>query len=221
MRSLGGRIDHSFASGSHDTGFYVGQSQDIRMDHNAATDNVSGFEIENSTNVSADHNVATGNTGGVLVFTLPGLEVDTGPRQRGAQQHDHDNNRPNTCLVPTDAVCGVPSGTGVLVMATDGTLVTENTITGNDSFGVGVVNICVAQQHPPEICRELGHRAELRRHAHDRQHRHGQRDQPGPGPPAAACFAVDLAWDGTGTGNCWSNNVFDTEFPPGLSTLTC
>jgi hypothetical protein len=27
---------------------------------------------------------------------------------------------------------------------------------------------------------------------------------------------VDLAWDGTGSDNCWSRNVFDTSFPPSL-----
>ncbi len=28
----------------------------------------------------------------------------------------------------------------------------------------------------------------------------------------------DLYWDGTGTGNVWTGNVFQTEYPPGLST---
>jgi parallel beta-helix repeat protein len=221
VRSLGGRIDHSFASGSHDTGFYIGQSQDIRMDHNTATDNVSGFEIENSTNVSADHNVATGNTGGVLVFTLPGLEVTTGLDNEVRNNLITDNNRPNTCLVPTDAVCGVPVGTGVLVMATDGTLVSENTITGNDSFGVGVVNICVAQQIPEPFCSGLGIEPNSDdTHTIDNTVT-GNGTNPDPLRLLDPAFAVDLAWDGTGTGNCWSNNVFDTEFPPGLSTLTC
>ena len=31
---------------------------------------------------------------------------------------------------------------------------------------------------------------------------------------ASPVFAVDLAWDTLGTGNCWSNNVFGTSFPP-------
>jgi parallel beta-helix repeat protein len=221
VRSTSGRIDHSFASGSHDTGFYVGQSQDIRMDHNTATDNVSGFEIENSTNVSADHNVATGNTGGILVFTLPGLEVNTGLDNVVRNNTITDNNRPNTCLVPTDAVCGVPEGTGVLVMATDGTLVSENTITGNNSFGVGVVNICVAQQIPPLICGILDIEPNSdNTHTIDNTVT-GNGTDPDLDRLLDASFAVDLAWDGTGTGNCWSNNVFDTEFPPGLSTITC
>jgi hypothetical protein len=32
----------------------------------------------------------------------------------------------------------------------------------------------------------------------------------------SADFAVDLAWDGTGTGNCWRNNIAGTQFPPTL-----
>jgi hypothetical protein len=31
-------------------------------------------------------------------------------------------------------------------------------------------------------------------------------------------FAVDLAWDTTGTGNCWSFNKFGTSFPADLPT---
>src|SRR5262245_20292189 len=34
---LDGRLDHSFASGANDTGHYIGQSFDSRVDHNVAT----------------------------------------------------------------------------------------------------------------------------------------------------------------------------------------
>ena len=30
------------ATGANDTGIYIGQSHDVRIDHNVATDNVSG-----------------------------------------------------------------------------------------------------------------------------------------------------------------------------------
>jgi parallel beta-helix repeat protein len=214
VRSVNGRIDNSFASGSHDTGFYVGQSRDVRMDHNVATDNVSGFEIENSTNVTADNNQAFGNTGGILVFTLPFLEVDTGLDNVVRDNTITENDRPNTCLNPDDAVCGVPPGTGVLIMATDGTLVTRNTITGNDSFGVAVSNICLAQQLPPEVCGILDIQPDS-----DDTHTVGNTvtgNGTNPAPNLPPVFAVDLAWDTTGTGNCWSDNVFNTSFPPTL-----
>jgi len=34
-----------------------------------------------------------------------------------------------------------------------------------------------------------------------------------PSPLIIPVFAVDLAWDTTGTGNCWAYNVADTQFP--------
>lgn len=57
-----GRVHDNIATGAHDTGIYVGQSHDVRVDHNVATQNVSGFEIENSVNVTMDHNEAFSNT---------------------------------------------------------------------------------------------------------------------------------------------------------------
>src|SRR5262249_30781177 len=53
-----GRATGNRASGSNDTGIYVGQSHDVRVDHNLSQGNVSGFEIENSSNVELDHNRA-------------------------------------------------------------------------------------------------------------------------------------------------------------------
>src|SRR5207253_1431360 len=54
-----GRVTRSTATGSNDTGIYVGQSHDVRVDHNLAAD----------TN-EVDHNVVTGNgTGGIALVT--------------------------------------------------------------------------------------------------------------------------------------------------------
>jgi hypothetical protein len=96
-----------------------------------------------------------------------------------------ENNRPNTCLEPGDDVCGVPPRTGILVMAADENLVRNNTVTGNDSYGIAVANICLAQELPEEVCEVLRHRAEPGRQ-HDRpQHRHRQRHEPRPQPAAS------------------------------------
>jgi parallel beta-helix repeat protein len=212
--SFDGRVDHSFASGANDTGFYIGQSFDSRMDHNVATDNVSGYEIENSMGVRADHNVARGNTAGILSFTLPFLDA----KQNSDNLIDHnvfrDNDRPNTCLDPEDTVCAVPPGTGVLVLAADDNTVRRNRVTGNDSFGIAVSNICVAQQLPDDVCASLDiePNADGNRIVHNRVTGNGGN----PAPALPPVFAVDLAWDTTGTGNCWARNVFDTSFPDPL-----
>lgn len=210
--SFNGRVDHSFASGAHDTGFYIGQSYNARMDHNVATQNVSGYEIENSIGVTADYNVAHDNTGGILSFTLPFLDVKENHDNVIEHNVVHHNNAPNECSGGT--VCEVPSGTGILVLAADSNQVRENLVTGNRSFGIAVSNICVAQQLPPEVCAAL----DIEPNPDDNRITSNAvlGNGKNPDPILPAVFAVDLAWDTTGTGNCWSNNVFGTSFPDPL-----
>jgi parallel beta-helix repeat protein len=209
-----GRVFGSVATGSNDTGIYIGQSHDVRVDHNRASGNVSGFEIENCTNVRLDHNVATGNTGGILSFTLPFLDVNQNVHNQIVHNRVVDNDKPNTCLDPEDAVCGVFPGTGILVLAADDNLVAGNTVTGNDSVGIAVADFCVAQGIDPATCAALGIEpsSDDARVVFNRTSGNGT--NPAPGFPAI--FATDLAWDTTGTGNCWSFNRAETVFPPDL-----
>lgn len=210
--SFNGRVDHSFASGAGDTGFYIGQSFNSRMDHNVATANVSGYEIENSIGVKADHNVAHDNTGGLLSFTLPFLDAKVNSDNVIEHNVIRDNNAPNACS--GGLVCEVPSGTGVLVMAADSNTIQNNQITGNDSYGVAVANICMAQQLSPTDCEAVS--ADIQPDSDNNHVVHNTVVGNGtsPDPILPPVFAVDLAWDGTGTGNCWSKNVFGTFFPP-------
>jgi parallel beta-helix repeat protein len=209
-----GRLDHSFASGANDTGHYIGQSFDARVDHNVATDNVSGFELENSVGIRADHNLAYGNTGGILSFDLPFLDVKV--NEGNVIEHNVvlENNRPNTCLDPGDTVCEVPAGTGILLLATDENLVTGNFVRGNGSYGIAVANICLAQELPEEVCGALDIEPNPDRNRVVGNDVRGNGGDPAPTLPPM--FAVDLAWDGSGSGNCWSRNSFDTSFPDPL-----
>jgi parallel beta-helix repeat protein len=209
-----GRLDHSFASGANDTGHYIGQSFDSRVDHNVATGNVSGFEIENSVGIRADHNLAYGNTGGFLSFDLPFLDAKVNRDNVIENNVIRENNRPNTCLEPGDDVCGVPPGTGILVMAADENLVRNNTVTGNDSYGIAVANICLAQELPEAVCEVL----DIEPNPDDNTIVHNTVTGNGsnPAPTLPPVFAVDLAWDGTGEGNCWEKNRFETSFPEPL-----
>jgi parallel beta-helix repeat protein len=213
-RTFHGRLDHSFASGANDTGHYIGQSFDARMDHNVATDNVSGFEIENSVGVRTDHNLAFGNTGGILSFNLPGLAVKVNEKNVIDHNVVVDNNRPNTCTDPEEAVCAVPPGTGILLMATDDNLAKANWVKGNDSFGIAVTNICVAQNLPEEVCAalDIDPDPDGNRVIGNRVTGNGL----DPAPTLPPVFAVDLAWDGTGEDNCWWRNRFLTSFPDPL-----
>jgi parallel beta-helix repeat protein len=206
-----GRVDHSFASGANDTGIYIGQSHDVRIDHNTATDNVSGFELENTTNSVADHNVGYGNTAGLLSFALPGLIVRVN-RHNAIEDNDfHANNRKNTCLEPDDIICKVPEGTGIALVAADGNVVQRNKVKNNVTVGIAVASYCIvkgdtecsfANYDPyPNNDHVLNNVAT------------GNGGNPN---ETYAAFASDLLWDTTGTGNCWSGNTFEKSVPPEL-----
>jgi parallel beta-helix repeat protein len=210
-----GRVTGSVATGSNDTGIYIGQSHDVRIDHNVATDNVSGFEIENSTRVQCDHNTAIGNTGGILSFTLPGLDVTVNQDNQIDHNLSRDNNRPNTCLDPGDAVCAVPQGTGILVLAADRNRIEHNEVRSNDSFGIAVADFCVGNGLPPGC---TGGAIDESPDGDIVAHNTVRGNGGNPSPLINPVFAVDLAWDTTGTGNCWEKNKNGTEFPSPLPT---
>lgn len=211
--SAAGRVSHNVATGSNDTGIYVGQSREVRIDRNVASGNVSGFEIENSTLVRLDHNKAFGNTGGILSFTLPFLDVNQNTNNLIDLNDVHDNNKPNTCLDPEDAVCAVPQGTGILLVAADRNTVKGNVVKNNQAFGIAVVDFCVSQSIPPVVCALLGIDPSSDENLVTLNVAQGNGTV-----PTFAPLDVDLAWDGTGTGNCWGQNIFDTQFPDPLPT---
>ncbi len=207
-----GRVTHSTATGANDTGIYIGQSHDVRIDHNVATGNVSGFEIENSSNVRMDHNESTGNTAGALTFAMPGLDVKANHDNRVDHNDIHDNNKPNTCL--GGDVCLVPRGTGLLDVGTDRNLIDHNRVTGNNSFGIGIVNVCVAFGLTPAECAVVD--VEPNPDNNTVVHNVALGNGTAPDPSVPSVFAVDLAWDLSGTGNCWAHNKAATFFPPSL-----
>ena len=212
-----GRLDHSFASGANDTGIYVGQSRNARIDHNRAVDNVSGYELENTVGTTLEDNVARGNTGGVLVFALPGLSQTRTSSNLIRRNVIDSNNRANTCREESEIICRVPEGTGVLVLAADNNRVRSNNVTANRTVGIAVANYCVVLGTPAEECAQLDIDPNPDANRIVGNHVMGNGGDPDlqrlPIPQAAA----DLAWDGTGSGNCWSGNMMvATTFPPAL-----
>lgn len=132
-------IERSIARGASDAGIYVGQSRNIIVRDNVAEFNVAGIEIENSFNADVFDNVATHNTGGILVFDLPGLQQQGGHDIRVFNNRIVDNNTPN--FAPAgNIVAGVPTGTGVLIMANRDVHVFDNEIADNGTANVIVTS---------------------------------------------------------------------------------
>jgi parallel beta-helix repeat protein len=206
-----GLIAANFASGSDDTGIYVGQSSDVTVSANTAEENTVGFDIENSTRINVAGNKASENTLGLIVQGAPGLTIPNASDVSVTGNQLSDNNRPNPSTDPTDLLSRLPAGTGLLTIDADRVTTTDNVVTGNDSAGIALISL------PPDVA-ALDPRVDP---IPDDDHvtdntvlGNGLNPDPrlAPFPPA------DLLWDGTGTGNCWADNNFTTAFPTLLPT---
>jgi parallel beta-helix repeat protein len=138
-------IDKCVAIGASDAGIYVGQSQDIIVKNSVAHHNVAGIEIENSIRAKVFDNEAYENAGGLLVFDLPDLIQKKGGDVKVYHNYIHDNNFENFAS-KGNIVANVPTGTGLLILATKGVEVYENKFINNQSVGAGIVSYYTMQK---------------------------------------------------------------------------
>ena len=121
------------------------------------------------------------------------------------------NNLPNP--VPPDSgdeIGGVPTGVGIVNLGSDHVVVRHNRVLGNDSLGVIVLQNLFGPIDPriepdPDFNQVRGNVI-----LHNGQH---------PDPVRAITPGADIVYDGTGTGNCFADNIFRTEFPAGITAL--
>lgn len=128
-------VERVTVRGASDAGIYVGQSDNIIVRDSKAEYNVAGIEIENSTHAEVYGNDVTNNAGGILVFDLPDLPVMGGNSTRVYDNDIYGNNTPNFAP-PGNIVAGVPSGTGVIIMANDKVEVSGNRFDDNRTVQV-------------------------------------------------------------------------------------
>jgi parallel beta-helix repeat protein len=207
-----GTIEGCTASGHRDTGIYVGQSAFVTVADNRTFDNVNGIEIENSSDIVVAGNETFNNTAGILVDLLPGLDVTTSSDILVAGNYVHDNNRPNNGD-PGSLESFVPAGTGILVLGADNVTIVHNRVKGNDFVGIGVASSLLLGQLaglPPEAFAGIDPNPDGTFVVANHVVGNGSAS-PLPGIPGA-----DLLWDGSGTGNLWIDNVFETSVPPVL-----
>ncbi len=132
-------IDHCETIGASDAGIYVGQSKDIVVKNSKAHHNVAGIEIENSVRAEVFDNETWQNAGGLLVFDLPDLVEKRGGQIKVHHNKIHDNNHVN--FAPKgNIVAMVPSGTGLMILATKNVEVYQNEILNNQSIGTAIIS---------------------------------------------------------------------------------
>jgi parallel beta-helix repeat protein len=208
--SANGTIEGNHAEGTHDAAIYVGNSHKVVVEHNHATDSTVGIEIENSTGIVVRDNTTIGNTSGIVTFVLPGLAVPVTEDvliERNVVMH---NNRPNPVLPSEDIVGLIPAGTGILTVGADRVTVRDNNVVGNDSGGIAVIALPFPNPDPrvdpfPDGNQVVGNVAL----ANGRS----------PDPLRSPYPGADLIYDGTGTGNCFADNVFASSIPAALELL--
>ena len=131
-------VEECIAIGSSDAGIYVGQSDSVIIRNNEVYFNVAGIESENSRWVEIYGNNAHHNTGGILIFDMPGL-TQSGHTTRVFDNIVTSNNYRN--FAPEgNVVATVPSGTGVMMMATRNIEVFNNQIIDNRTVGTAIAS---------------------------------------------------------------------------------
>src|SRR6266542_2308917 len=201
-----GLIRSNQVSGSDDTGIYIGQSQDAIIKGNYVSDCTVGIEVEVSSNITVQNNQAIDNSIGMTAEVLPGLSVTVTTNVQIIDNTFDSNNRANPVTDPTDVLSQLPSGSGLLIFGADHVTVRDNKVMRNNSVGIAVVQLSPALA-------SLDPRIDPFPDYNEIIDNEVMENGSNPDPKLVPFPPGDLLWDFSGTGNCWSDNVFKTSFP--------
>ena len=134
-----GEFDHSYASGSPDSGFYIGQCfpcdaiiNDVRSEWNGL-----GYSGTNAGgNLVIENSEWDQNSAGIVPNTLDSEKM---PPQRGATligNYVHDNGN---AKAPYTIWAHIPLGTGILIAGGDKDYITQNRVENNPDYGILVL----------------------------------------------------------------------------------
>ena len=163
------------------------------------------MEIENCTRVTVTKNQTYENVAGILVVLLPDLQTKTGSDIVITDNQVNDNNIANFAN-PGQFESFVPSGTGILIVGSDRTIVANNKIRNNNFVGIATVSTLVLGALaglPPEAFDDIEPNPDGTRVTNNLLINNGTS-----APPGLPFPGVDLLWDGSGTDNCWSSNQY-------------
>jgi parallel beta-helix repeat protein len=209
--SRNGLIDSNRVEGTEDAGIYVGDDDEITVVKNHVARCTIGIEIENSTGVVVRDNRAIGNTTGILVVVLPGLPVPFTEDVLIENNVVVRNNFPNPVPADSGEPEGLlPTGTGILNIGGDRVVIRDNVVNQNDSLGIAILANPFAALDP---------RLEPFPDGNEVRGNVILQNGQSPDPERAQTPGADVVYDGTGTGNCFAENIFETEFPEGITEI--
>ena len=200
--SYDGVIKNSFAYGSGDGAFYVGECLNCStiIQNVVGTWSYLGYSGTNATGVVIRDSVWRHNAAGIVPNTLPTEEL--GPN-RGTFIYNNKIYNNNYATIPgagfSDQPIGISIGTGVYLAGVENNVVLENRIWNHDDHGVLIGQS--VDSDPPMNNTIIGNWIE-------------NSDADGDG------YGYALAYDGNGGLNCFSGNHFEEETgPPDIEAL--
>ncbi|GAA4741629.1 right-handed parallel beta-helix repeat-containing protein [Flavisolibacter ginsenosidimutans] len=208
-----GTIEHCEATGHTDTGIFVGESTGVSLAQNESFANTIGIETENASRITIDKNHMHDNSAGILCLLVPGKSTSESSNITITKNQIRDNNHANLQTDPSELEFILPTGIGILILGVDNMLVEDNHVTGNQYTGIGVVTTAILGPTPG-----IDPVSDNVKVVSNQVKNNGFNPQSLYFP---TYFASDLLWLGpdfgaTGTGNCWSKNLYDTSFPATL-----
>jgi len=206
VRSANGRILRNIASGTTDDAcVYTGQDSDILVEGNFATQCLLGFQIENSTGVRMVNNEATDNTAGMFVDVIANDQVKIGTDNLVANNNLHDNNRANPAP-PGSQNAMTPPGIGLVINGADHTLITGNSITGNEFAGIALSNACIGGNIDCSQPLDIDPTPDFNQIVHNRIAGNGTNAAPQFGTTGADIIYLPDSGTRISTGNCFADN---------------
>jgi parallel beta-helix repeat protein len=208
-----GIIEHCEGSGHAETGIFVGQSTNVNILQNKMHGNVIGLEVENSSTIVLDKNHSYDNAVGIMCLLVPGRMVTQSSGITITKNQVRENNHINFSA-PPEQESVLPSGLGILVLGTDNTIIRDNHVTDNKFAGIATLSSLIIGQLagiPEAYFASIEPNPDYLRVISNQVKNNGYAPPSGLPLPGA-----DLLWDGKGTYNCWSKNLFTISFPSTL-----
>jgi hypothetical protein len=200
-----GVFDHDYASGSPDSGYYVGQCNpcDALIDHVTGEANLLGYSGTNSTGVTIVNSTFNNNRAGIV------------PNSEYTEKHYPNNGTTivgNTVLTnnngnaPDSATYAIAFGNGIVLAGTSHVMVERNLVKGQVNGGIVIADL-LATENPKtkkkETFKPVGNEV---------------RQNTSTGNTIDLAY-VTINYASRPFGNCFENNQFTTSFPANLEQL--
>lgn len=214
--STNGVIEHCEGIGQDETSVFVKQSNHVLITENKMHGNVIGLEAENSSYVTFDKNHVYDNAVGIFCSLVPNVLVNQSTNNVITNNHAEENNHVNFAGEGEREQI-LPSGTGILVLGSDNTLVQGNHVSNNRFTGIALISTTIFSLlgYPLDGIEPFTDGTKITENKLSNNGYDPQSALPFPVP------GVDLLWLpelGAGTANCWSKNVYSTSYPASLPT---